>query len=199
MCPDREAMAVLRNQLIPVAVLAAAVAMCGCSDRGKAMARAIDSGDLPEVKRLTAPDARLVNASVTSDIGMSQSMLQLAVDDRRYAMARFLVSKGACLESQDSLGRRPLWTAVGNDDPAMVRLLLRAGADPNARGPGGGTALHEAASGGDKALVALLLSRGADPSLADASGKIPTYYALKNGHFDAARLLQSRAEVGRCQ
>lgn len=44
---------------------------------------------------------------------------------RRKAVVRLLLENGAALESEDTLGRTPLSTAIGNGDKAVVQLLLK--------------------------------------------------------------------------
>lgn len=169
-----------------------AAALPGCSDPGQEMARAAAAGDLAVVRRLAARHPGSVNAVVQmNDIGWRSRPLIVAVNNRRYAVVSYLISKGARFDLPDSWVGTPLQAAISNDDPKMTGLLLRAGAPPDARDADGQTALHWVANTGDKAMVKLLLAHGADPALADKSGKTPADYALKNGELEIAKLLKS--------
>lgn len=99
------------------------------------------------------------------------TLLHNAAEGNQTDVIRYLVKKGADLESHDSdttkrgSRLRPLHAAASADSFEAARLLIELGADPKARIPGdvAMSALDFAASGGDERLVKLLLKKGASP------------------------------------
>ncbi len=97
--------------------------------------------------------------------------------DKRLAMLRLLVLKGADLEARDRYGRTPLHVAIMLGSVNEVAILLKAGADVHAtglerdlqsQGRAGLTPLMLAASEPEK--IRLLLDHGADPQQRGGDG-----------------------------
>jgi len=177
-------------------LLAAVAGASGCGSPGDEMAKAVTSGDLAAVQRIAARHPGSVNAVVEiNEFGWHSSVLNIAINKRRHAVARYLISKGARFDLGDGTGQLPLQAAVYNNDYAMTRLLLDAGAPTDARDHNGITALHLAASAGNRKLVELLLFHGANPSIRDKSGKTAAYYAHRHGYMDIVELLATRSEL----
>ncbi len=80
-----------------------------------------------------------------------------------FAIAQWLLSKGANPNLPDSIGYTPLMHAVltENSSPALVRLLLEHGADAKAKAKDGLTALTFANRKGWTEVIALLTQAGA--------------------------------------
>lgn len=72
----------------------------------------------------------------------------------------------------------------------MVRFLLSAGAEVNDHDLEGQTPLMAAAAFGDVELVTLLIQKGADREAVDLAGRTAWNHAARNGHHDAAKLLE---------
>jgi ankyrin repeat protein len=51
--------------------------------------------------------------------------------------------------------------------------------------------LIAAAAAGDQVIIRKLLEQGADPEAADNGGRTAWNHAIRNGHTDAAKLLES--------
>ena len=101
-----------------------------------------------------------------------------------------LISAGADVNQQDSLGYTPLCYAALNGHTAAVELLIAHGADVEGRS-GGRTPLHGAASTGHTDTVVALLAHGAkvDAASADQHGFQPLHVAALQEHADCVRVL----------
>ncbi len=88
-------------------------------------------------------------------------------------MMRILLEAGACINSQDALGRTPLSRAVRRHAMPTLLMLLEWGADLNLADEDGTTPLHLAAEQADETIVRLLLTYGANPQAQDAKGQAP--------------------------
>jgi ankyrin repeat protein len=140
--------------------------------------------------------------------------LNIAVEIRKYNIARLLVEKGANINSQNESMYTPLHYVISyerNDSTTLsfVRFLLDHGANPNTkihpyrlfhpiRGflgnnrdgyKKGWTPLHTASDRGHAQLVRLLLERGARPNTTDSQGMTPLHVAVKKGHSDVVKEL----------
>jgi ankyrin repeat protein len=89
--------------------------------------------------------------------------LEYAARNGRVDVAKWLLQRGAGIESRGFFGATPLHWAVANGKVAMVEMLLDHGADVNARdGKFNGTVLAWAREFRRDALAALLQRRGAE-------------------------------------
>ncbi len=120
-------------------------------------------------------------------------MLPVAVAMGKLDLAKFLLAKGACVNTLQGCFL-PLVLAVG--DANCVQLLLDAGADVNLDGPSGELALCEAAKQGDVLCMKLLMKAGADVNLANKRGETPLLDAIDSGALDCVEfLLEAGADV----
>lgn len=76
-------------------------------------------------------------------------------------VARWLIDKGANVNTPDAYGQTPLMGSVIHGDIRLIKLLLQKGADINPISRNGRTAFSIANSKGDPALVKLLQEAGA--------------------------------------
>ena len=115
----------------------------------------------------------------------------LAAGDGRLALLKFLIGRGAGVNTPDNRGQRPLHYTASGRQPAMkaAGILLAHKADVNAADRSGRTALHAAASRNFAALVASLLKQGASPAAADGRGRSALYVAAHYGHAGAVKVL----------
>jgi uncharacterized protein len=104
----------------------------------QAVVNAIQTGDVPRLKRLLAEHPDLATARVDRNdrCGQSRTLLLIAAD----------------------------WPGHFPSGPAVVAALVEAGADVNARfvGPHNETPLHWAASSNDVGVLDALIDAGAD-------------------------------------
>ena len=102
-----------------------------------------------------------------------ETLLHIAVKNRRYELVRLLIKYGAKLDELSESHMAPIHLAVSQNDIKMVKLLLYSGADINAGtfggatgdGLNGETALMEAVRNGNTELVKFLIKRGADVNI----------------------------------
>ena len=85
-------------------------------------------------------------------------------------MARYLLAKGAKVNSTNRRGETPLSYAATWNQLQIVKLLLKSGADPNVSDQNGATPLMWAAQHADPEVIEALLKFGAKPSAKDAAG-----------------------------
>lgn len=113
---------------------------------------AVAQGDLSEVQKLVNSGAD-VNSTDAVD---GRGALFTAVADTHIEVAKYLISKGAAINTQDKLGMTPLHAAVLANQQAMVALLLEKKALTNIRDNDGKTALDIANHAGNMEIVTLL-------------------------------------------
>lgn len=92
--------------------------------------------------------------------------------ERMFQMAEMLITAGADINKQSSLGT-PLMNAVTNAwNVDIVELLVKSGADLNKTDENGRTALFYAYASGNTDIVDALIKSGADVTLKDIDGKL---------------------------
>jgi ankyrin repeat protein len=173
--------------------------------------RAVSAGTTALVYEQVATSPCLVHATDAS----GNSALHIAICRQRYAVASFLVKRGAKLDLQSAaalgdidalfteLRKDPLgvqektadgWTALHlacyYAHPKVVAILLAFGADVHATGPSGHcTPLHMAVAGDCAGAISLLIKRGASLSARDAAGFNALQISVLTAHDQICRLL----------
>ncbi len=102
---------------------------------------------------------------------------------------RFLMSKGADVNSRDGLGQYIIHVAAEQRDMDVLAELIDDGANIEARDNDGWTALMHAAAQDNVPAIQLLASRKADVNAATPEGYTALAYALADGKFAAAKAL----------
>lgn len=137
-------------------------------------------------------------------IKRSANTLHGAISHGNYKRARQLISNGANVNSQDELGKTPLYVVAENGDSHAVELLLNLGADPMIAIPanpdnkldGPNLPLSIAVFKGNEQIVESLLDAGADPNAKDEAGMRALHYgALYSGKDIAQMLIDYGANV----
>ncbi len=108
-------------------------------------------------------------------------------------MVKYLLSKGADIDSWVEVGGTPLISAASAKRTECVQILLKHGANVNATGSTtlNETALHLAALNGHTEVMRVLIVAGADINARDFAGRTPLDTAkLFKGQDEAATLLR---------
>jgi ankyrin repeat protein len=149
---------------------------------------AISSGDLKKVSELIEKDPTLldlkdINGNTPLNIACGGFRKQLDI-------ARYLINKGADINTKNNNGSTPLHNACSIANPEeveLVKLLILKGADVNAPQNFGATPLSYATTSFDAA--SFLIEHGADIN-ATTDGNTILHYALTyNPNDDLSRLL----------
>ena len=122
-----------------------------------------------------------LNLDVSDQFGCTP--LYLAALNNHADVCRYLILRGADLESRDVNWWTPLHIAVMNGNFEVAELLLRRGADPNLQVREGWTPLHISVFNCHVRLSRLLLKYGADPEIQDDMSETPLDIA-KYGKID---------------
>ncbi len=146
---------------------------------------AAKAGDLEKVKILLAGNDDLIEAKDRQGF----TPLHIAITKDRREVVRYLIEKGADLNSKNSNGLRPLQTALDRGKNTIANLLIERGADINIRGFRNQTLLHQASRSGNNSLINSLLRKGADINVEDSSGHTPLDLAVISEKASTARIL----------
>jgi ankyrin repeat protein len=156
--------------------------------RGSAIARAAEKGDLAQVRTLLK---QRVNVNEPGADGTPA--LHWIVRMQDVSLARALLRAGAEAESPNRYGVKPLHLAIANGDVAMIRVLLDSKADPNSTDATGETSLIMAARSGQVDAVKALLDKGAVVDGKDtAYQQTALMVAARSGHAPIVKLLIER-------
>lgn len=104
-------------------------------------------------------------------------------------LVQLLVSKGAAVNHNSSMGTALMAAIVKNHVPA-VQFLLEKGADVNVWDERGTTPLIYAVQFKNKEVIKLLLNHKPDTSHTDKNGKTAFEYAVFSGDVDIIELLK---------
>lgn len=161
-----------------------------------AAAHAIQTGDLPALKRLLTNNRGLATARLVDSCGVSRTLLHVAADWPGHfpggaATVAALVEAGAEVDARvagSHTEETPLHWAASSNDVDVLDALLDAGADIEASGGviGSGTPLADARAFGQWRAAHRLVERGARTTLTDAA----TLGLMDRieGHFSGASL-----------
>lgn len=131
---------------------------------------AVESGDLPKVKKMLSEDGALLHARSRD----KETAIIKASENGHISVVRFLLKNGANPDDADetSAGQTPMIHAVFNGHTKIIKLLLDAGANIEKKNniPGEGP-LITAAQEGQIKVVKLLLELGADKNVENTEGE----------------------------
>ncbi len=102
---------------------------------------------------------------------------------------KFLIAKGANVNSRDTQGSAPIHTAARNRNSTLIELLVEQGAEVNARDSDGFTALLHAINRNHVPSIEMLAKKGADLELGTTGGIAPLTWAIGDGKYFAAKAL----------
>lgn len=109
---------------------------------------AVKTGDLDGVKNFVEKEKLSVNLTDSN----KRTPLHWASDFNQVEVMKYLISKGAAVNSQDAFGITPLLAATYEGHAGAVKLLLEHKADSSIKGPDGLTAKEAAEKPDVKAL-----------------------------------------------
>lgn len=127
---------------------------------------------------LNEPGSAIINAR---DVTSGQTALHIVTARRDVTWLRFLLAKGANVNTRDGRGATPLQMAANLGFIDGVSVLVGAKADVNAANDAGETPLITAVHRRDVPMLRILLKAGADPDRADNSGRSARDYAEIEG------------------
>jgi len=147
---------------------------------------------------LASPDQRVTQEKLEgwlasgADVNQELSNAIIAGDEDRI---RFLVSKGADVNKEDSQGWTPLTNAARQRKDKVAALLLELGADPNLAADGT-TPLVAAVTRDSVPTIEVLLKNGADIEEPGPEGYRPLAMAIGDSRYEAAKaLIEHGADV----
>ncbi len=148
---------------------------------------AAKSGELALVKELVGKGADVNEINVDGS-----SPLHLAAAYNHPATSKYLISRGALVESKTTNGAlTPLHLAATLNAVGSMKALISSGSKVNARTEDNSTPLHFAAEAGHSKAVALLMKNGADSTLRDnrEAGATPLLLAISTNSLGAVEAL----------
>ena len=122
----------------------------------------------------------------------------LAVARRDFAIADYLLTKGANLRALNSKGESPLATMARFDKPESIEYLLSKGVGIDECKNGGASPLTLAVVERNIQALTYLISKGADVKLHESDNYSPMLYAARNANYECAKILiDANAEIDR--
>jgi ankyrin repeat protein len=135
--------------------------------------RWIGRSDLDAIRSLIEADAGTVNAVDSR----GRPALLLTIRERKYEIAKLLLSEGACVDARGPSGETALHYPCSVE---IATLLLDAGADLEARDSRGRTPLHWSMCSAQECLdgAKFLIEHGAEIEASDSQGCTPLHLAV---------------------
>jgi len=146
-------------------------------------------GELINVKLLLKSGANIE----TSKNSIQATPLNAASQSGHIDVVKYLISKGASVNSVDGTGSTPLYLASDMGHYEIVKLLLKAKANVNKiHNKSGASALTMAVDSGNKKICDLLIKNGAEIN-SDGNDKMsPLFMAVLRGNIDMVKYLLSK-------
>ena len=112
-----------------------------------------------------------------------------ACKDGDLEYAKWLIEKGANINTLDYQGFSPLHWAIGKGNFELVELLLKHGADVNLKAADTTTPLHIAVQRNHTQIIDLLLRYGVDVNAVTLDGNTPLHWAAKQNALEIIEVL----------
>jgi len=122
-----------------------------------------------------------------------ENIINIASREGNLDVIKFLVDKGADVNSKDKDGYAPLNRAALAGHLDIVKYLVnKGGADVNAKDEDGNTPLYYAAGKGHLDIVKFLVNKGADVNSQNIDEYTPLIDAAREGHIKVVNFLANR-------
>ncbi len=162
-----------------VTILTLAVSHNLHADLPKADLELLDAASLGSIERIEKALSNGASINARNECYGASSLL-LAVSEEKLYAVKFLLQKGAFVESKTNEGITALMVASQYSNEEMLKCLIAAGAKVDNTDTNGLSAIHYAAKFNIPIAVVTLIKHGANPNALDNKGWTPLHYAV---HF----------------
>lgn len=101
-----------------------------------------------------------------------------AIENKNLDTIKFLISKGADVNTKDKYGDTPLHDSSNSGHLMISTFLIEKGADININNKNGETPLHKSAYHGHFEVAELLINKGANINAVDIANLTPLNFAI---------------------
>ena len=115
--------------------------------------------------------------------------LHLASLNGHLDIVKYLIKKGANVNTRNRKNQMPLHLAVHNAHKEIIKYLVKHGADMNVVEDEGDTPVAWAAYKGQTEIVLLLIELGARIDIQNKAGNTPLHWAAEKGDLDVTKVL----------
>lgn len=152
------------------------------------------SGSLDAVKLLLEKDADMHLGKVSTDKSKpdGRTAVMYAITNKKNDVMRYLIEKGARINSGDATGYTSLMFAAGSANLEAVKLLLEKGVATDTQDDNGVTAITAAAWGGDMEVLKTILAKAGPESIKHVqwkSGQTALHLAAQKGNLPMVQFL----------
>lgn len=152
------------------------------------LAQLVADGSMDEIRDVLEKSDQAWRAVDSVDTH-GQTLLHLAIAQRRAELVQLLLEFQPDLEAQSRSGSSPLEAATASGDALIVELLLAHRASTERSESSAWGPIHLAAGGSHVEVLRLLLLKGAHADALTKDGNTALHLAVKEGRRDCARLL----------
>ncbi|HQO09253.1 MAG TPA: ankyrin repeat domain-containing protein [Clostridiales bacterium] len=149
---------------------------------------AVTNGDLTLVRSMIEGDKSLLESKIDTYF----TPLNLASYEGKTDIVKYLLSKGADIDTKDKEGSNPLQNAAARGHFEIVKLLVEKGSNVNYKDDNGVTPLHFGCMSGNLDIVKYLVEKGADLNATSKIGRKPAVDAVFGGNFEVLKYLESK-------
>jgi ankyrin repeat protein len=149
---------------------------------------AVTNGDLTLVRSMIEGDRSLLEFKIDSIF----TPLNMASYVGKTDIVKYLLEKGADINTKDREGSTPLQNAAAKGHFDIVKLLVEKGSDVNYKDDNGVTPIHFGCMSGNVDLVKYLVEKGADINAVSKIGRKPAVDAVFGGNVEVLKYLESK-------
>jgi len=149
---------------------------------------AVTNGDLTLVRSMIEGDKSLLESKIDTYF----TPLNLASYEGKLDIVKYLLEKGADINTKDREGSTPLQNAAARGWLDIAKLLVEKGSNVNYRDDNDVTSLHFACMSGNLDLVKYLVEKGADINAVSKIGRKPAVEGVFSGNIEIIRYMESK-------